>query len=253
MYALNSVLIATLLFVFILLANEAGVRLGIRFRNQSDDDVKSQTTAIQGGIIGMLALILGFSFNMSLSRYDSRAGAEVAEANAIGTAQLRTSLLPEPYDQQAKQLLAEYIDLRLTINHTDLTELTARRALNQETSELQQRIWNLGIEAAEDHPNPVITGYFVTAINDMIDAQGYRNDQLQRHIPPSIFYLLFIIFVATSMLTGYAGGLGRYRQRMPGFVLSFLICLLVFIIIDLDRPRRGIIQVKQDSMEALRG
>lgn len=252
MYYLNSILIAGLLFLLILLANEAGVRLGTRFRNESDDDVKSQTTAIQGGIIGMLALILGFSFNMSLARYDSRAGAEVAEANAIGTAQLRTSLLPAPYDQQAKELLAAYIELRLTVNHTDLTEISARRALNQQTSALQQRIWDLGIAAAEEHPNPVITGYFVTAVNDLIDAQGYRNDQLQRHIPPSIFYLLFVIFLAASMLTGYAGGLGRYRQRMPGLVLSFLICLLVFIIIDLDRPRRGVIRVRQDSMEALR-
>ena len=252
MYFFNSIVIAVLLFLLILLANEGGLRLGQYFANKSDDDIKSQTTAIQGGIIGLLALILGFSFNMSLTRFDNRAAAEVAEANAIGTALLRTELLPAPFDTQATELLKSYIDLRLRIGETDLTDVAERRALNKRTTELQQQIWNTGLAAAEEVPNPVVTGYFVTAVNDLIDAQGLRNDQLVRHIPPVIFYLLFIIFLAAAFLTGYAGGLGRRLQRMPGLVLSFLICLLVFIIIDLDRPRRGIIQVRQDSMEALR-
>ena len=252
MYFFNSIVIAVLLFLLILLANEGGLRLGQYFANKSDDDVKSQTTAIQGGIIGLLALILGFSFSMSLGRFDDRAAAEVAEANAIGTALLRTELLPAPFDTQATTLLHEYIDLRLRISDTDLTQVDLRRALNQKTGALQQRIWNVGLAAADDVPNPVITGYFITAINDMIDAQGFRNDQLVRHVPPVIFYLMFIIFISASALTGYAGGLGRRSQRIPGLVLSFLICLVVFIIIDLDRPRRGIIQVRQDSMEALR-
>jgi len=52
-------------------------------------------------------------------------------------------------------------------------------------------------------------------------------------------------------LIGYTSGLGRKNPRVPAIILSLLICLLVFIIIDLDRPRRGVIQVKQDSMEAL--
>ena len=252
MYYLNSVLIALILFVLIVLATEGGLRLGQYYANKSDDDIKSQTTAIQGGIIGLLALILGFSFNMSLTRFDNRAAAEIAEANAIGTALLRTKLLPAPYDARATALIEAYIDLRLALGQTDLTDIDERRALNAQTGDLQQRIWNTGLEAAEQVPNPVVTGYFVTAVNEMIDAQGFRNDQLVRHIPPVIFYLLFVIFLAAAFLTGYASGLGRRLQRMPGLVLSFLICLLVFIIIDLDRPRRGIIRVSQASMEVLR-
>ena len=67
----------------------------------------------------------------------------------------------------------------------------------------------MALKAAEVAPNPVTTGYFVAAINDMIDAQGRRNDQMLRYVPPSVFYLLFIIFIATSALNGYSSGLGR--------------------------------------------
>ncbi|NJC27646.1 bestrophin-like domain [Neolewinella antarctica] len=251
MFQFNSLVIAGFLFLLIVIANEVGLRIGEYFEGKSDEDIKSQTTAIQGGIIGLLALVLGFSFNMSLQRYDSRAGAEVAEANAIGTAVLRTDLLPAPYSTRAQEQLDEYIALRLEINDTDLTQLDVRKQLNNRTSDLQNRIWNTGMDAAEREPNPVKTGYYVQAINDMIDAQGARNDVLSRHIPPAIFYLLFVIFVATAGLIGYSSGLGRKTSRAPALILGLLISMMVFIILDLDRPRRGMIEVKQDSMEAL--
>ena len=39
---------------------------------------------------------------------------------------------------------------------------------------------------------------------------------------------------------------------MPIVLVSLLITLIVFLIIDLDRPRRGLIQVNQDAMLDLR-
>ncbi|NJB84971.1 uncharacterized protein YqgC (DUF456 family) [Lewinella marina] len=252
MYHLNSLIIVAILFVLIVAADVVGLYLGQRARDKSDNDVKSQTSAIQGGIIGMLALILGFTFNMSIQRYDTRAGAEVEEANAIGTAELRAALLPEPYHGQAAAAIDEYIELRLESSHMDLTRVEERKALNDRTSQLQQRIWDIGVAAADASPSPVRSGYFLTSVNDMIDAQGRRLDVLNRHVPPAIFYLLFVFFIATGGLIGYSTGLGQRRSRVPALVLNLLICLLVFIIIDLDRPRRGIIEVKQDSMEALR-
>ncbi len=252
MYHLNSVLIAVLLFALIAAAHELGLRLGNYRLAHSDSDVKSQTSAIQGSVLGLLALILGFTFSMSIQRYDQRSGAEVAEANAIGTAELRTALLPAPFDGQAQAAIDAYIELRLRSAAVDLTHREERRALNVETTRLQQQIWDIGVAAAEVNPNPVKTGYFLTAVNDLIDAYGSRLDALQRHVPPAIFYLLFIFFIATGSLIGYSSGLGHRRSRAPALILTLLICLLVFIIIDLDRPRRGIIQVRQDSMEALR-
>jgi hypothetical protein len=42
----------------------------------------------------LLALIIGFTFSMAVSRYDQRRTLEEAEANAIGTEYLRADLLP---------------------------------------------------------------------------------------------------------------------------------------------------------------
>lgn len=252
MYHLNSIVIAVLLFGLIIIAHELGLRIGSHFLANSDSDIKTQTSAIQGGILGMLALILGFTFNMSIQRYDSRSSAEMEEANAIGTTKLRAALLPAPFSKQADAAISDYIDLRLESIHVDLTRLDKRKALNIETGKLQQRVWDIGVAAADVSPNPVKTGYFLTSVNDMIDAQGARLDVLNRHVPPAIFYLLFVFFISTGGLIGYSSGLGERRSRAPALILNMLICLLVFIIIDLDRPRRGVIEVRQDSMEALR-
>ena len=253
MYALPSAAIAVILFALIVACNEAGVRAGQYFQARTDDDIKVQTTAIQAGLIGLLALILAFSFNLALGRYDARAKAEMTEANAIGTAMLRTQLLPRPYAARAGSLFDAYVVLRLAVNQTDLTQSSVRRRLNAETGDLQARLWEVGVAASDLDPRPVTTGYFLQALNDVIDAQGARNDELRRHVPPEVFYLLFLIFGFTSALIGYASGIGRQQSRFPGLILSALVCLLVFLILDLDRPRRGLIEVRQDSMEALRG
>ena len=94
MYNLNSVLITMILFLCLVLAIEAGYRVGRRFQDVTNEVSKSKVDAIQASLLGVLALILGFTFSLSLQRYDSRSEAVVDEANAIGTTYLRAQLLP---------------------------------------------------------------------------------------------------------------------------------------------------------------
>ncbi|MHC2993247.1 hypothetical protein OB13_17280 [Pontibacter sp. HJ8] len=252
MYNHNSILIVVILFVLLLAAEEAGFRIGRNHQRKSDQDVKVQTNTIQAGTLGLLALILGFTFNMSLQRYNSRSEAVIREANAIGTALMRTHLLPAPYNSHIHSLLQQYIDLRLRVNNTTYAMVTEREALTDKTTALQRSIWDQTVQAARIDPNPVTTGHFITAFNNVIDTYSERNALLAAHVPEVILYLLFIVFIMSGALIGYGSGLGQKRTLLPSALLSFLICLLMFIILDLDRPRRGIIKVDQSSMEQLK-
>ena len=91
MYDINSFFLVTILFMAILLFYELGFRIGKYKQEVTDKEIKEQTSAIQAGILGLLALLLGFTFNMALQRFDNRSQAEINEANAIGTAMLRTA------------------------------------------------------------------------------------------------------------------------------------------------------------------
>jgi hypothetical protein len=50
---------------------------------------------------------------------------------------------------------------------------------------------------------------------------------------------------------GCSAGLSGKRIIAPIVLVSFLITLIVFIIVDLDRPKRGLIQVNQTGMTEL--
>jgi hypothetical protein len=252
MYNISSILLVTMLFIAIILFYELGFRIGKWKQETTDEVIKEQTAAIQAGILGLLALLLGFSFNMSLQRFDNRSQAVIKEANAIGTAILRTKLLPAPFDTSAAQLMGQYIDLRLLISSIDLTHTNQRREYNQKTDKLSDELWRMAGKAADVDSRPVVSGYYITSLNNMIDARGERNAILERHVPEAILFLLFIVFILSGAIIGYSSGLSLKRAYVPTLLVSLLIVLVVLITIDLDRPKRGMIKVKQASLFELK-
>ncbi len=248
LYGYSSVAIVAVLFILIVSLNEAGFRIGRFVQSRTDNEVKSLTGSIQASILGLLALLLGFTFSMSMQRYDNRSMALIDEANAIGTAILRIQLLPENYRVEADSLFREYIGLRVDIGQLDLTKTAERKAYNEKLANMQNKLWALAISATEVDPRPVTTGAFATSLNEVIDSQGRRNALLQMQVPEVVLILLFIVFISSGGIMGYSAGLSGKRMFAPIVLVSLLITLIVFIIIDLDRPKRGLIQVNQSVM-----
>ncbi len=248
LYGYSSVVIVTLLFIAMIVLNEVGFRIGRFVQSRTDSEVKSLTGSIQASILGLLALLLGFTFSMSMQRYDNRSMALIDEANAIGTAILRVQLLPEQFREKAVNLFQEYVGLRVAIGQLDLTKTEERNIYNEKIANLQNKLWSVAISATEIDPRPVTTGVFVKSLNDVIDSQGKRNALLQMQVPEVVLILLFIVFVSSGGIMGYSAGLSGKRMFAPIVLVSILITLIVFIIIDLDRPKRGLIQVNQSVM-----
>ncbi|MBC8210415.1 MAG: hypothetical protein H8E21_05055 [Gammaproteobacteria bacterium] len=252
LYSHNSVLITLGLFILIIIFNEFGFRIGRFVQHQTSDELMSLTGSVQASILGLLALLLGFTFSMSMQRFDNRSLALIDEANAIGTAIFRVELLNEQFQQPTNNLLKKYIDLRIAIGKTDLTRQQERNAFNQQIAQLQRELWAIAIEAANVDPRPVTTGAFINSLNAVFDAQGKRNALLHMHVPEVVLILLFIVFIASVGIIGYSSGLGGKRMALPTVLVAFLISMIVFIIIDLDRPKRGLVQVNQAVMQDLR-
>lgn len=251
LYGYSSIAIVVALFTLIVVLNEVGFRVGRFVQSSTDDEVKSLTGSIQASILGLLALLLGFTFSMSMQRYDNRSMALIDEANAIGTAALRVQLLPDDYQGKANRLLKEYVQLRVEVGQIDLTKVEKRDTYNSQIADLQNQLWQLAVSATESDPRAVTTGAFVKSLNDVIDSQGKRNALLQMQVPEVVLILLFIVFISSGGIMGYSAGLSGKRVFAPIVLVSLLITLIVFIIIDLDRPKRGFIQVNQSVMAEL--
>jgi len=183
LYGYSSVVIVVILFIAIIVLNEVGFRVGRFVQSRTDSEVKSLTGSIQASILGLLALLLGFTFSMSMQRYDNRSMALIDEANAIGTAILRVQLLPEEFRAEADNLFQKYVGLRVDIGQLDLTKTEERNIYNEKIANLQNKLWSLAISATAVDPRPVTMGAFVKSLNDVIDSQGKRNALLQMQVP----------------------------------------------------------------------
>ena len=64
---------------------------------------------LEGAVLGLLALMIGFTFAMALSRFELRRDAVLDEANAIGTTALRARLLPAPHNAECVKSLNDYV------------------------------------------------------------------------------------------------------------------------------------------------
>ena len=82
------------IFLGLLLALEIGFRLGVRRSGRSDESDCTHIGSLLASVLGLLALLLSFTFFMAQSRFDVRKTLVLDEANAIGTAYLRADFLP---------------------------------------------------------------------------------------------------------------------------------------------------------------
>lgn len=252
LYTTNSLLIALLLFVAMLLAIEAGYRIARRQGETVPSAIQDHIGAIVGSLLGLLALLLAFSFSSAMDRYEKRNEALVEEANAIGTTYLRASLLPSAFRAEARRLLQRHTDLRVQSSGVALDRGEERQALLADANRVLDLLWAGAVRAAELEPNPVTTGLYVQALNETIDALGRREASLVRHVPQVILLLLFASFVTTCGAVGYAAGVAGHRPTPVSYILVLLIVLVCFIVIDLDRPRRGVIRTDRTSLLQLK-
>jgi hypothetical protein len=244
---LNLVTLLLIALAGFLICLEIGYRLGQRRLSKTDDPEKSHTSALQGATLGLLALLLGFTFAMAVSRFDNRKSVILEQANAIGTAELRSRLLPAAQAELCAKLFREYIETWLAYK-TAGTNLAELRANDAKASGIENELWNVAREATRADPHSIPAGLFASAMNDVIDLHEKRHRSLEDRVPEVVLYLLFLVSAFALGQIAYSSGLSGHRHPVANVLFACCIALVLIIIMDIDRPRRGLIQVSQDSM-----
>jgi hypothetical protein len=157
LYQQSEILVVSGLFVSLLVAGEAGFRLGRRTRADTGDAIRSQIGTIEGGILGLLGLLLGFTFSMAVSRFDTRKRMAVEEANAIGTAALRGQMLPQPHRTEVADLFRRYVDVRVEVSR----DAGVRGDSDARANRLQEQLWAQAVAGAAKDPRAIPTGLFI--------------------------------------------------------------------------------------------
>jgi hypothetical protein len=247
LFGLNEWLIITIVIALLLSASEIGFRFGWWRQSKSNEPTRSQVNTLQAASLGLLALLLGFTFSMALTRFDTRKQLVLDEANAIGTTYLRAQLLPDPAREEVSNLLRRYVDVRLEFYQAGINQRRLQK-VGDDTEKLHRALWSYAIATGRQDPRAIPTGLFIQSLNDLIDLHAKRVVALENHVPESIFVLLLIVATLSLGLVGYGAGMGRDRNLLPTVISLILIASVILLIMDLDRPRRGLIKVSQQSM-----
>jgi hypothetical protein len=227
----------------ILLAGEVGRWLGRRAAKRGEDSVST----LEGAILGLLALMIGFTFAMALSRFEARRDAVLIEANAIGTTALRARLLPAPHNAEALKLLREYVQLRLDITRRPPSPAEFG-AMVARSNAIQEALWRQAKAVAAQDNAMVPTGLFIQSLNEMIDDQEKRLTAVRNRLPVVILFALYGVAAVAIGFAGYTSGLQARHSRLPVWLVGILVAAMVILIQDLDRPGAGFIRVSQEPM-----
>jgi hypothetical protein len=225
---------------------EVGFRLGLRLYVAKDTVRKGQIGGIQGAVLGLLGLLLGFTFAMAVARYEARRDLVVKEANAIGTTFLRASLLPAAHTAPVEDLLRRYVEVRLTFQPqaNDPAKLAEGLRLS---AALQGQLWQHAVAAASETPTPIVAT-FINTVNETIDVEAERLAAGRNRIPGSVWVLLLTVAALGCITSSYTSGADGARSAFSGIVLPLLVSVVITLIFDLADPRRGLIRTTQQPL-----
>lgn len=236
----TAVLFVSTLFLGMLIALEMGRRLGKRRIARDPEGASAGLGAVEASLFGLLGLLVAFTFNGAATRFDHRRELIVQEANAIGTAWMRLDMLPESGRLTLRDLFRRYLDSRIE-TYRRLPDLRAVREQMAASQALQTDIWDkAGTACRTDGGLGLLV---LPALNEMFDVTTERTAMALRHPPKIIFAMLFVLGFSCSLLAGYGMASAKERSWMHMLGFAMITALVVYVIVDLEYPRRGFIRV----------
>ena len=227
-----------------LVTYEGGYRVGRWWQRRTPEEKEGPTAMLVGSLLALMAFLLAVTMGMASERFDARRELVLEEANAIGTVYLRAGYLPQPASDRTRQLLREYAPLR--IDTDDRPQLNAQF---RRSAEIQSELWSIVEPLARSTPDSQVLALYISALNDLIDLGETRTTAIvYARVPETIVWLLFVGAALTLGMVGFNAGLHQRRSLIGAFVLVVALGAVITLVVDLDRPRQGFLQVTQQPI-----
>ena len=232
-----------LVLLFLLVAVESGFRLGRFLQKRLPDRAEANVGALSGSTLALLAFLLAFVTSSAVNSFAARRQAVVEEANAIGTAYLRTGFLPEQASKVSRELLREYVDQRVAA-----LDLALLRESIIRSEEIHNDLWAITEDLAENSTSPILALY-ISSINEVIDLHTVRiNVGLVARIPWNLILTLFLMSILGMVQVGLFLSYSEKRNVIALLVFTLVLSVVFLLIIDLSRGQDGLFRISYQSL-----
>jgi hypothetical protein len=232
----------------VLVAAEIGFRLGRWLQRRDPESGKTVISGtVVGGMLGLMAFLLAFCIGIVINQHNGRKAMVVTEANAVGTAYLRAGFLGEPDRASARDLLREYVEVRLAAA-ADPALLDSALARSEE---IHGQLWSIVEDNVRQGQESEIMALFVSSINEVIDVHSLRLAAVDLRLPELLWLVLYAATVLSFLLVGVANSADGKRDPFAILLFALAYVAVLMIIVDLDRSQQGLLTVSQTALSDL--
>jgi hypothetical protein len=195
-------------------------------------------------MLGLMAFLLAFCIGIVINQHNGRKAMVVTEANAVGTAYLRAGFLGESDRDLSRNLLREYVEIRLAVAADEsVLESTLTRS-----EEIHGELWSIMEDNVHQGQDSDIMALLVASINDVIDVHSLRLAAVDLRLPELLWMVLYAATMLSFLLVGISSGADGKRDPLAILLFALALVAVLMIIVDLDRPQQGVLTVSQTAL-----
>lgn len=239
------ILVVIVLFAIITFAcYEGGFRLGRWWQDRMPGEQEGPTGVLVGSLLALMAFLLAVTMGMASDRFDARRGMVLSEANAISRAYLEAGYMPEPEAAQLRELLREYLPLRIVADDPGVFQSNVARSV-----ELHAEMWAIVAEVARSGYLSDLMSSLGESVADIVTLHEARvTAGVYARVPQTILVLLLGGSALALAMVGYSAGLAKQRSILSAIVMVVALGAVLALVIDLDRPQEGFLKVSQQPL-----
>jgi hypothetical protein len=244
---LESAWVTTLvLMVLMAAACAAGYSWG---RRRAARGEKFEASKVEEATLALMGLLLAFTFAMALDKHGRRREMVVSDANAIGDYYTTVSLLPQPVRGELQQVIRAYADHRLDVARRSPLSADDMAAAIDKINMMHNRMTELTRTAIEQ--NTPVAEPLVDTLNGVTSNYAARLWAATDRLAWPIVVLLGVSVLVSLALLGRGQGVDNKPRPLVTLGFIVMIGLVLYLTLDLNQPRRGLIRVGQEPLERL--
>lgn len=197
--------------------------------------------AIEGALLGLMTLMLAFSYGIAATRYETGRQLIVDESKIVTVAIHRCDLYPDSVRNILLANYKDYVESRITYYTVGIDQDKIDASLKDGRNSLD-KIRAVVVGLAQNQANQFRSYLMIPALDNVEDVATSSEAARLSKLPQIILWMLLILTIASSFLVGFANT-GNRKNVIMLAVFAVMTTAAFYLVIELDHPRQGFINL----------
>ena len=239
LFDLHPYTLLPLVFCMVLLISFFGYQFKKNRLKRHPED-RLEKGKVQGAALSILSLLMGFTFSVAMTKFETQRRVITQEAAYINTAILRCDIYPDSLRNLLRADLKEYVEARIAYYDTD-REKSEQERIRAEL--ISKRIWEKVVMQMQNSESVIRSSQMIPAINNMIDVAITRDGEKISKVPLLVLWVLLIFILLDAFVLGIHVVERKSVAKIAVVTYAIVMSLTLNLIIELHQTRTGLINL----------